>query len=84
MPDKNEPVSQSTESPKDAAVCPMLLRALLEKRKMFKSLKEDAGSPPSPDSLEHCLKLYTALDILDEDNKFICDCCTEKKKKQEV
>ena len=84
MPDKNEPVSQSLESPKNAAVCPMLLRALLEEYKMFKSLVENAGFSPSINSLEHCLKLFTALDILDEDNKFICDQCTEEKKKQEV
>ena len=29
--------------------------------------------------LEFCLSMYTDLDVLDEDNKFICQACTEKK-----
>ena len=29
--------------------------------------------------LEHCLLTFTDLDVLDEDNKFICKSCTEKK-----
>jgi len=36
----------------------------------------------SSNNLEHCLSLYTALDVLDEDNKFICDPCTDKLKKE--
>ena len=29
--------------------------------------------------LEHCLLTFTDLDVLDEDNKFICKSCTERK-----
>lgn len=29
--------------------------------------------------LEHCLFTFTDLDVLDEDNKFICKSCTERK-----
>ena len=33
------------------------------------------------DDLEQCLTEYTALDVLDEDNKFICKHCTEDREK---
>ena len=29
--------------------------------------------------LEHCLLTFTDLDVLDEDNKFICKFCTDRK-----
>ena len=34
---------------------------------------------PSKFSLESCLAMHTNLDVLDEDNKFICQRCTEEK-----
>ena len=33
----------------------------------------------SKSSLQLCLSMYTGLDVLDEDNKFICKACTDKK-----
>ena len=32
--------------------------------------------------LEHCLLSFTDLDVLDEDNKFICKSCTERKRRK--
>ena len=32
--------------------------------------------------LEHCLSAFTDLDVLDEDNKFICKHCTERKQRK--
>ena len=34
----------------------------------------------SGSDLQFCLSMYTDLDILDENNKFICNACTDKKK----
>ena len=73
----------------NASTCPILLRQHLKDQdtSMFTCLEMNENFSPSPDSLEHCLKLFTSLDVLDEDNKFICDYCTDelkKKKKQEV
>ena len=31
-----------------------------------------------PYTIDHCLECYTMLDILDEDNKFICDQCNQR------
>ena len=88
MPDRIEPVSPSTETPKNASTCPILLQQHLraQDRNMFTCLEINAEFSPSLDSLEHCLKLFTSLDVLDEDNKFICDHCTDelKKEQQEV
>ena len=88
MPDRIDPVFQSTEtqSPKNASECPILLQQYLKERNMITSLEINPEFSPPPDSLEHCLKLFTSLDVLDEDNKFICDNCTDalKKKQQEV
>lgn len=88
MPDMTKPVSQTKESqsPKDAAVCLKLLQAHLKERNMFSNLIMDEEHPPDPDNLANCLKLFTSLDVLDEDNKFICDPCTDelrKSKKQQ-
>ena len=83
MPDSNEPVSQSTgnQATNKVSECPKLLRECLEKKEgMFASLGVDKDPPPVG-SLENCLKLFTSLDILDEDNKFICDHCTDELKK---
>ena len=33
----------------------------------------------SESGLQFCLSMYTDLDILDENNKFICKACTDKK-----
>lgn len=89
MPDKpvpmlDKPILQSTksQSSNNPAECPKLLQELLEKHEMLTSLVMDEEPPPPLNSLENCLKLFTSLDVLDEDNKFICDHCT--KKKQEV
>lgn len=88
MPDTFEPVSPSTENQKrkDASLCPVLLQEHLKEHDMFTSLEMDAEFRPPSDSLQNCLKLFTSLDILDEDNKFICDNCTAKMRKnpQEV
>ena len=32
--------------------------------------------------LERCLSVFTDLDVLDEDNKFICKHCTEEKQRK--
>ena len=32
--------------------------------------------------LEHCLSVFTDLDVLDEDNKFICKPCSEKQQRK--
>ena len=82
MPDSNEPVSQSTKNQATNKVseCPKLLQERLKEKKMFASLGMDMDLP-SVGSLENCLQLFTSLDILDEDNKFICDHCTEELKK---
>lgn len=85
MPDNNEPVSPNTETPKDPSTCPTLLQQHLKEQdtSMFTRLEMNPEFSPPPDHLEHCLKLFTSLDVLDEDNKFICDHCT-KKNQQEV
>ena len=31
-----------------------------------------------PCTVERCFKCYTMLDVLDENNKFICDTCNQK------
>ena len=36
--------------------------------------------PGKMNDLEQCLAEYTSLDVLDEDNKFICKKCTEDRK----
>ena len=81
MPDSNEPVSQSTgnQATNKVSESAELLRQHLKEKDMFFSLETDM-KPPRFDSLENCLKLFTSLDILDEDNKFICDHCTNEKK----
>jgi len=86
MPDKNtEQISESRKSktPKNVSECPKLLQEYLEKKDdMYVRLETDDKLSPPPDSLENCLKLFTSLDVLDEDNKFICDKCVEKKKEE--
>ena len=90
MPDSNTEPVQYTEKgdKKNASECPILLQNYLEEKHkdMFTRLQMDIEPPPSPDSLENCLKLFTSLDVLDEDNKFICDNCTDmlRKKEQKV
>ena len=86
MPDKIEPKSQVSESG-NRAEHPELLQELLKEHKLYTCLELDKELPlPSSKSLENCLKLFTSLDVLDEDNKFICDPCTNelKKKHQQV
>lgn len=89
MPDKNtkQPLENSkSETPKNASECSKLLQKHLKEHGMYTCLETDAELSPSSDSLENCLKLFTSLDILDEDNKFICDKCTDelRKKQSEV
>lgn len=81
MPDNNEPVTQNkgNHATNKVSESAELLRLHLKKEKKFFPLKTD-NEPPPFDSLENCLKLFTSLDILDEDNKFICDHCTNERK----
>ena len=37
------------------------------------------GGHNETNDLQRCLSSYTDLDVLDQDNKFICKACTEKK-----
>ena len=39
----------------------------------------DEDYPVDPFTIEHCLQNFTMLDILDENNKFICDKCVSTK-----
>jgi len=61
---------------------PKLLQELLDNfsTKMFTKLIMDPSSGEM-DELGQCLAEYTSLDVLDEDNKFICIKCTEDRKK---
>ena len=61
---------------------PGLLQELLESfsPQMCTKLTADSFSGKMED-LEQSLAEYTSLDVLDEDNKFICKKCTEDKKK---
>lgn len=61
---------------------PKQLQELLEcfSPQMCTKLTTDAFSG-NMDDLEQCLSEYTSLDVLDEDNKFICRKCTEDKEK---
>ena len=84
MPDRNEPVAPTTETTKNCSTCPILLQQHLKEqdKDMFTRLEMNVEFSPLSNSLEHCLKLFTSLDVLDEDNKFICDRCTEKKQQE--
>ena len=68
---------------KDAR-CPVSVQSILKEHGMKTKLIDPTTEMewPSSNNLEHCLSLYTALDVLDEDNKFICDLCTDKLKKE--
>ena len=61
---------------------PKQLQELLENfsPQMCTKLTVDTFSGNMED-LEQCLAEYTSLDVLDEDNKFICRKCTEDEKK---
>ena len=48
-------------------------------RNGFKCLNKTSQNKFTTD-LEHSLLMYTDLDVLDEDNKFICQMCTERNK----
>jgi len=48
-------------------------------RNGFKCLNKTSQNKFTTD-LEHSLLMYTDLDVLDEDNKFICQMCTETNK----
>ena len=39
----------------------------------------DEDYPVKPFTIEHCLQSFTMLDILDENNKFVCDKCVSTK-----
>ena len=39
----------------------------------------DEDYPVKPFTIEHCLQNFTMLDILDENNKFVCDKCITTK-----
>lgn len=77
MPDNNGETQKNPAS-NNPSECPILLQEHLKKRdNMFTRLDINI-SPPSNGSLEKCLELFTSLDVLDEDNKFICDHCTDE------
>ena len=67
-PNDDDPATNKAENPK-------LLYELLKSRGMHVRLTNEPFST-SVDDLEQCLKEHTSLDVLDEDNKFICQKCT--------
>ena len=69
---------------KEEAKHPESVQELLRKRELIIKLIPPMTESPDhvSNDLEHCLTLYTALDVLDEDNKFICDPCTDRLKKE--
>jgi len=71
-PDCDDPATNKAENPK-------LLKELLQSHGMHVRLTEEPSST-SVDDLEQCLKEYTSLDVLDDDNKFICQKCTADRK----
>ena len=52
---------------------------LIEKRLNYQSQIDTKWAETS--DLENCLSMYTDLDVLDEDNKFICRACTAQKQR---
>ena len=62
----------------DVALSKAKLHEYLESKGLqYQMLPAESGEEKDPQSLEAILNEYTALDILDEDNKFICKTCTE-------
>ena len=71
-PDYDDPETNKAENPK-------LLQELLQSHGMHVRLTKEPSST-SVDDLEQCLKEHTSLDVLDDDNKFICQKCTADRK----
>ncbi|XP_065908487.1 ubiquitin carboxyl-terminal hydrolase 45-like isoform X3 [Dysidea avara] len=69
---------------REEAKNPISVQKLLRDHELITKLIEPTTESPehSSNDLKHCLTLYTTLDVLDEDNKFICDPCTDRLKKE--
>jgi len=53
------------------------LHKYLESKDLLFQLTDQSGEEKDPQSLDSILSEYTGLDVLDEDNKFICKTCSE-------
>ena len=51
----------------------------LQERKLSHCSYSDANDLKLETILEHCLLTFTSIDTLDEDNKFICQACSDGK-----
>ena len=80
----DETSGSSETKDKQEARHPKSVQDLLKERKLITKLILPVTESPDhvSNDLERCLTLYTALDVLDEDNKFICDPCTDRLKKE--
>lgn len=56
------------------------LHQYLKSKDLIHQLPAENEEKNDPQSLEAILTEYTALDVLDEENKFICNTCTENRK----
>ena len=56
------------------------LHQYLETKGLLYQMPGESKKESDPQSLEAILTEYTALDILDENNKFICNTCAKSRK----
>ena len=73
-------VNLSSEKPDpDVALNKAKLHEYLESKGLLYQMPAESEKEKDPQTLEAILTEYTTLDILDEDNKFICKTCTENR-----
>ena len=73
--------SSDNQKPKpDVALRKVELHKYLESKGLqYQMLPPESEEDKDPQTLEAILNEYTALDVLDEDNKFICKTCTDNR-----
>lgn len=78
MTDTENLTSKEKPNP-DVALHKAELHKYLESKGLLHQIPAKCEEEKDPQSLETILSEYTALDILDEDNKFICTTCTKNR-----
>ena len=71
-------LKKSTKIP-EVVSCQQKLNSHLEERKLFHCNYSNANDLKLKTDLEQCLLAFTSIDTLDEDNKFICQTCSNGK-----
>ncbi|XP_065908211.1 ubiquitin carboxyl-terminal hydrolase 16-like isoform X3 [Dysidea avara] len=73
--------AQATDNAKDIIYIKSAFQQHLKQNGYHHQTVGVENQPTLEISLENCLSMHTNLDVLDEENKFICQRCTEEKQK---